>query len=70
MTEPKFTITALRANLGMTQKELAEVLGITMRQYVYLEKHPLDAKAKYIVKIAELAKVPLDMIDYGCKNSQ
>jgi DNA-binding XRE family transcriptional regulator len=70
MINTKFTISALRTNLGLTQEELATKLGITKRQYIFIEKNPLSAKTKYIVKIAHLAKVPLDMIDYGCEDSQ
>lgn len=69
MINTKFTISALRTNLGLTQEEFAEKLGITRRRYISIEKNPLDAPTKYIVRIARIAKVPLDMIDYGCEES-
>lgn len=64
------TIAELRARNGkMTQKELAELLGVQPNTVYRWEKYPLSMKAEYIVKLSQTFNVSSDEL-LGIKNKQ
>ena len=64
---PKITLEAARVNAGLTQKELAEKLGISNATVVNWEKGNTEPSASQLRKISELSGIPLDFIFVPCK---
>lgn len=58
----KISIKAIRINLEMTQKEMADYLNISLRAYVDKENGVNKFYFDEVKKIAELGKVSLDII--------
>ena len=61
----KLKIEAVRKQLELRQDELAKILGITTTTYISRVKGVTDWKAKEVAKIADLANMPIDMIDFN-----
>ncbi|MFQ6792012.1 hypothetical protein B5F09_06500 [Erysipelatoclostridium sp. An173] len=58
----KISIKAIRINLEMTQKEMADYLNISLRAYVDKENGVNKFYFDEVKKIADLGKVSLDII--------
>lgn len=59
----KLKVEAIRKQLGMTQEELAKILGITPTTYALKEKKIREFKGSELVKISKLANISLDEIE-------
>lgn len=65
---PKISLEAARVNAKLTQKELAEILGVSNATIVNWEKGNSEPNLTQLRKISELSGIPLDFIFYH-KNS-
>ena len=59
---PRISLEAARVNAKLTQKELAEILGISNVTVVNWEKGITEPSASQLRKISELSGIPLDFI--------
>lgn len=59
----KLKVEAIRKQMGMTQEELARILGITSTAYALKEKKKREFKGSELVKISKLANISLDDIE-------
>lgn len=59
---PKISLAAARVNAKLTQKELAEVLGVSNTTIVNWEKGNSEPDLTQLRKISELSGIPLDFI--------
>lgn len=59
---PKISLEAARVNAGLTQKELAEKLGVSNTTIVNWEKGKTEPTYPQLIKISELSGIPLDFI--------
>ena len=59
---PQISLEAARVNAGLTQKELAEILGVSNVTVVNWEKGVTEPSASQLRKISELSKIPLVFI--------
>ena len=59
----KLKVVAIRANLGLSQKEFAKMLDIPLSTYQLKEQGKSPWKYKEIVRIAEIAQINISMID-------
>lgn len=59
---PKIRLEACRVNAGLTQKELANLLGVSNATIVSWEKGATEPTYSQLKKISELSGVPLDFI--------
>ena len=50
----------LREKQGLTQKELAEELGISLRAYQYYERNEREPQLSTLIRIADYFDVSLD----------
>lgn len=64
---PKFTLKSARVNAGMTQKEVADKLGIAVSTLKNWENGTTFPKQPMIEALCELYKVPYDYIDFTAK---
>ena len=55
-------IVQARKNAGLSQKELAERLGITQQSVVVLERRAANVQANTLIKLAEILKVSVDSL--------
>lgn len=55
-------ITQLRRNIGMTRKEAAEKLGITLQAYSAYEQGKREPRLDNVVRLADLFNVSTDVI--------
>ncbi len=59
---PKITLEAARVNAGLTQKELAEILGVSRTTVVNWEKGNTEPTISQLKKLSELSGIPMDFI--------
>ena len=59
---PKISLEAARVNAGLTQKELAEKLGVSNTTIVNWEKGKTEPTYHQLIRISELSGIPLDFI--------
>lgn len=59
---PKISLEAARVNAKLTQKELAEILGVSNATIVNWEKGNSEPNLSQLRKISELSGIPLDFI--------
>lgn len=59
---PKITLEAARVNAHLTQKELADILGISNVTVVNWEKGKTEPTLSQLKKISELSGIPSDFI--------
>ena len=62
LEKPRITLVAARANSGLNQKEMAEVLGVDVSTVVNWEKRKSEPSASQLRKIRELSHIPMDYI--------
>ena len=55
-------IAQARKNAGLSQKELAEQLGVTQQSVVVLERRAANVQANTLVKLAEILSVSVDSL--------
>lgn len=60
----KLKLKAIRANLGLSQKETADKLGVTLSRYMRIEKGTSKLLADEFVAIHEVLGIPWDQIDF------
>lgn len=63
MAKLKLKPEALRVQLGLTQKEMAQKLGISEVTYIKRVKHQKQWKSNEIVVLSELTGIPIQNID-------
>lgn len=59
-----FTLKACRVNIGLSQKEMAQKLGIRREQLIKWEKGKVKLKQYQKEKCAEICQVDIDMINF------
>ncbi len=59
---PRISLEAARVNAGLTQKELAEMLGVSNVTIVNWEKGNSEPSVSQLRKISELSGIPMDFI--------
>lgn len=59
---PRISLEAARVNAGLTQKELAEELGISNVTVVNWEKGVTEPTLSQLRKISQLSGIPMDFI--------
>lgn len=59
---PKISLEAARVNAKLTQKELAEILGVSNATIVNWEKGYTEPSVAHLRKISELSGIPMDFI--------
>ena len=59
MEDYKISLKAARVNAGMTQSEVAEVMGVALSTVVSWEKGHHQPSTRTVVKLAELYKIPI-----------
>ena len=64
MNPVKMTVEAIRVQMGMTQEEFAEKLGISTSTYIQKVKKRAEWKGSELNKIKHLSGVSLDCIDF------
>jgi transcriptional regulator with XRE-family HTH domain len=62
MRMPRISLEAARVNAGLTQKELAEMLGVSNVTIVNWEKGNSEPSVSQLRKISELSGIPMDFI--------
>ena len=60
----KLKVEAIRRQLELRQDEMAEILGMSTATYISRIKGVTDWKGKELVKISEMANMPIDDIDF------
>jgi len=64
MNPVKMTVETIRVQMGMTQEELAEKLGMSTSTYIQKVKKRAEWKGSELNKIKHLSGVSLDCIDF------
>ena len=59
---PKITLEAARVNAKLTQKELADILGVSNATIVSWEKGNTEPSVSQLRKISEISGIPMDFI--------
>lgn len=59
---PKISLEAARVNAGLTQKELAEILGVSNVTVVNWEKGNTEPTISQLKLISKLSGIPMDFI--------
>lgn len=59
---PRITLAAARVNAGKTQREWAEMLGVTIYTVNNWENGKTSPNAKQLRKISEYSGIPMDFI--------
>lgn len=59
---PRITIRAARVNVGLTQKEAAQKLGITTNTLASYEKDSGKLSLEMLKKMSDLYKIPTDYL--------
>ncbi|MGN6031991.1 MAG: helix-turn-helix transcriptional regulator [Thermomicrobiales bacterium] len=62
------TIRQLRTEQGMTQREVAESLGVTVATVYLWEQQQVEPKASQLRELARLFGVSMDDIDFDAVN--
>lgn len=62
MDKVNITLKAVRVNAGMTQKEWAEVLNVTVDTVLNWENGKSEPKHSQVQKMSELSGIPMDYI--------
>ena len=65
----KFTLAAARVNAGYSQKDAAELLGISNKTLCKWENYESFPNADMIPKICELYGIPYDQINFARKSA-
>jgi len=53
----KRTIRGIRVDLGYTQEEMSKLMGIKLETYKNYEQYQVRTPAKFLIDLADLAKV-------------
>lgn len=59
---PKISLEAARVNAKLTQKELANILGVSNSTVVNWEKGVTEPSINQLRKISDLSGIPMDFI--------
>ena len=59
---PRISLEAARVNAGLTQKELAKILGVSNVTVVNWEKGNTEPTISQLRTISELSGIPMDFI--------
>ena len=59
---PKISLEAVRVNAKCTQKEWADLLGVSNKTVVNWEKGNTETKLSPLRKMSELSGIPMDFI--------
>ena len=61
----KLTIKQIRAGKNLTQRQMAELLGVHRDTYLKMEKYPEKISLKMAKRIAEISGYDFDNIFFG-----
>lgn len=61
-TDFKISIAAARKNSGLTQQQVADILGVSKFTVLNWETGKTEPSVSQLAKISELAKIPMDYI--------
>lgn len=62
MDKLQISLAAARVNAGMTQKEVANALGVGNQTIVSWEKGTTEPKASQVIEMSRLFNIPIDNI--------
>lgn len=65
-TEMKVTLEACRVNAGLTQKELADILGVSAGTVANWENGKSEPSLSHLRKISEVSTIPIGSIVLQC----
>lgn len=65
----KITLAAARVNRGLTQKELAQALGVNQRTIIRWENATTFPSAAKVKEICEVLNVPVEFLNFLPTNS-
>lgn len=60
----KLSIEAIRAQLKMTQEDMAKALGMSVATYIQKVKKRTEWKSGELIKIKQISGIGLDNIDF------
>lgn len=66
----RISLKAARVNAGITQDELAKLVGVTRQTIMAWEDNPASMKIKDAEKVCETLGVPFDQIFFGKKSTK
>lgn len=66
----QFTLRQARSHAGLTQADVALLLGIDRGTYLRIEKDPQRATIRQINQISELTGIPVKDIFLGCNSTK
>lgn len=55
----KYTLKELRARNNLTQAKIAEILGVSRKRYIDIEKHPEKVSCNIMLKVAKILHVDI-----------
>lgn len=64
-----FTVKQARQYAGYTQRDMADMLGISRDTYRKIERSPEDATIATAKKISEVVGIPIDQIFFDKKST-
>lgn len=56
------TIKAIRTNMGLSRKEMADLMGVTYDRWVNIELGRSQLKAKELIKLHDVSGIPYENI--------
>lgn len=65
---PRISIAACRVNAGLTQREFADKIDVSLATIVNWENGKTEPSASQLRLISELSGVPMDFIFVPCKS--
>lgn len=65
---PRISIAACRVNAGLTQREFADKIEVSLATIVNWENGKTEPSASQLRLISELSGVPMDFIFVPCKS--
>lgn len=70
LSPPKITLEAARVNAGLTLKEAAKLIGVSVATLHKWEQDSSSVKVSDVNKIEEIYKYPREYIFFGKKNER
>ena len=66
----RISLKAARVNAGLTQDELAKLVGVTRQTVMAWEDNPAAMKIKDAEKVCKTLDVPFDQIFFGSNSTE
>lgn len=64
----KISLAAARVNMNLSQRKMAEKLGVHEMTYAAWERKPEKIKVEMAEKISEITGIPVDNLNFSAKN--